>query len=184
MAKVATGEDGFMGDEKQQEIARIYLENDGLSFPEVADKLGVNADTVRRWAKSEGIVPASVNRRVIVKRITVKANTPALQATLDQLFTKTKGDKEAIFDEHLHDVACAIPLLIKQLPAEEWFTKAEKIAKLVGMAREILGKNGTVQNSTRPPVSISILSGGQPTIKELKAQVIELEQDAEAEATG
>jgi transcriptional regulator with XRE-family HTH domain len=156
-----------------KERAREMREIQGLSIAEIAGQLGIKVATVDKWARRDNwAVPRTV-RHLVVNRQTIKQNLPTLEAALQTLYKQDKATKEKAFDEHLHDIACAVPYIIKQMPADEWVTKADKVVKLVAMAREILGKQD--KKEQRPLVNIGILSGNLSADKRESVQLIEAE---------
>jgi hypothetical protein len=168
-------EDGSRESEALKEECRELREIQGLDFKVIAERTGVAYATLQTWAKRHNWnVPRIINH-VLSRKITVKANTPSVQSALNAFYKQDTQAKEKGFDEHLHDIACAVPLIIKQMPVDEWVSKADKISKLVQMAREVLGKTGE-KREQRPPVSISILSANCPPSIPVKQQVVELEQ--------
>lgn len=171
---VDTEGSGLMDSVETRQKCRELREAQGLEFEDIAEKMGVDIKTLMNWSKREAWSVPKIIRHVISQRVTVKSNTPSLQAALSSLYKASYDEKEKAFDEHLHDIACAVPFIIKQMPVDEWVTKADKIAKLVQMAREVLGKGE--KRETRSPVSISILSANPPPIRQLQQEVVELEQ--------
>jgi transcriptional regulator with XRE-family HTH domain len=178
-----SGFNGTVSPEDQRKRARELREVEGKQFSEIADTLGLIEGTVREWAKRENWSSPRIIKHILSERVVVKRNTPTLEAALSSLYSRTKVEKEQAFDEHLHDIACAVPYIVKQMPVDEWITKADKISKLVTMAREILGRTGE-QKASRPLVSIGVLSASVGHPKVTSAEVIELQQLADAESTG
>jgi hypothetical protein len=169
-----SGDHGIMDSVETRQQCRELREAQGLEFQQIEEITGVPCGTVSTWAKRENWGVPRVIKHIISKRMTVKSNTPSLQAALSALYKASYEDKEKAFDEHLHDIACAVPFIIKQMPVDEWVTKADKIAKLVQMAREVLGKGE--KREARSPVSISILAANPPPVRQLQREVIELEE--------
>jgi transcriptional regulator with XRE-family HTH domain len=166
-----------------REKAREMREVEGLEFAEIAERLGVTTENVAKWGKRDKWSAPRIIRHIVAHTTKVKANLPSTQAALSQLFKQDKVTKEKAFDEHLHDIACAVPLVVKQLTVDDWVNKADKIARLVTMAREILGRTGG-DKEQRPLVSIGVLSSSCQPLKSIKAQLVELEQDTSKEHTG
>jgi len=180
------GESGFNGSMAEEELrdrAKEMREVEGKELTEIAEVLGIKEVTVRGWARKGNWSVPKIVRHVLAERIVVKRNTPTLEAALSSLYSRTKAEKEKAFDEHLHDIACAVPYIVKQMPVDEWVTKADKIAKLVTMAREILGRTGE-QKASRPLVSIGVLSASVGHPKVTSAEVVELQQLVESSDTG
>jgi hypothetical protein len=168
-----------------REKGKQMREVEGLELDDIAGKLGVKPALIATWAKRDKWQPPKIVRHIVSHSVRVKSNTPSTQAALAQLYKQDKATKEKAFDEHLHDIACAVPLVIKQLTVDDWVTKADKIARLVTMAREILGRTGdNGGKDQRPLVSIGVLSANCQPAKTLKKELLELEQVTEAGHTG
>jgi predicted transcriptional regulator len=162
--------------EEIKEKARQLLEDEGATLTEVARVLGVTASVVQGWAKSKGWRMPEVIRQVRIQEQKLVVD-PALDMLIKRMEGLTKAEREQDYHESMHRLACSVPLILKQLPAHELVTKADKVAKLVEMSRNVLGVNE--QRKAAPMLSLGVLMSNQlptrqPDIAQLvDAQVIE-----------
>ena len=131
----------------------------GIPAYTVAKRLGVNYKTVDNWARQESWVQTLAP---------VLANG-SLESAILSLAPLT----EDAYDERLRKVALSVPFLISRLEVAELVAKADKVAKLVQMSREILGK---VDKSRNPVISVGILSAGGLPRRAAHVELIENEQ--------
>jgi predicted transcriptional regulator len=162
--------------EEIKEKARQLLEDEGATLTEVARVLGVTASVVQGWAKSKGWRLPEVIRQVRIQEQKLVVD-PALDMLIKRMEGLTKAEREQDYHELMHRLACSVPLILKQLSAHELVTKADKVAKLVEMSRNVLGVNE--QRKAAPMLSLGVLMSNQlptrrPDIAQLvDAQVIE-----------
>lgn len=137
-----------------KEKARLMLE-EGSTLTETARACEVAPQVVNDWADSGGWKRPDVIRTVRVQEQRLKVD-PALTAAIQRLEGMPRSQREADYDEKMHRIACSVPLILSQMAADELVTKADKVAKLVQLSREVLGKGAT--KSGPPMLSLSLLS--------------------------
>ena len=139
-----------------KEQVRNLIETEGKTPAEVSRELGVPKQTISDWARLEGWEVPEVIRRVRIQEQKL-VRDPVLDSALKRMETLTREQREAEYDEAMHQVACAVGIILKQLPHTELVTKADKVSKLVDMAQSYLGRDGD-RRSTGPALSFNILS--------------------------
>jgi transposase-like protein/DNA-binding XRE family transcriptional regulator len=164
--------------EELKEQARQMLEEEGCTLTEVARRLGLTASVVQGWAKSRGWVVPEVIRQVRVQEQKMVVD-PALDLLIKRMEGLPRASREADYDEAMHRLACSVPLMLRQMTAQELVTKADKVAKLVEMSRNVLGRSEKQRASPMLNLGVLLSSSGLP---ERRAEVVELpapELDAE-----
>jgi transposase-like protein len=164
--------------EELKEQARQMLEEEGCTLTEAARRLGLTASVVQGWAKSRGWVIPEVIRQVRVQEQKMVVD-PALDLLVKRMEGLPRASREADYDEAMHRLACSVPLMLRQMTAQELVTKADKVAKLVEMSRNVLGRSEKQRASPMLNLGVLLSSSGLP---ERRAEVVELpapELDAE-----
>jgi transcriptional regulator with XRE-family HTH domain len=156
--------------EELKEKARIMLEEEGCTLTEAARRLGLTATVVQGWAKDRKWVVPEVIRQVRVQEQRIKVD-PALDTLIKRMEGLPRAAREQDYDESMHRLACAVPLMLRQLPANELITKADKVAKLVEMSRNVLGRNEKQRAAPMLNLGVLLSSGGLP---ERRAEALEL----------
>ena len=154
------------------------LEEEGCTLTEAARRLGLTASVVQGWAKSRGWVIPEVIRQVRVQEQKMVVD-PALDLLVKRMEGLPRASREADYDEAMHRLACSVPLMLRQMTAQELVTKADKVAKLVEMSRNVLGRSEKQRASPMLNLGVLLSSSGLP---ERRAEVVELpapELDAE-----
>jgi len=139
-----------------KEQVRNLIEVDGKTPAEVSRELGVPKQTISDWARLEGWEVPEVIRRVRIQEQRL-VRDPVLDSALKRLEALPKDLREAEYDEAMHQVACSVGVILKQLPHTELVAKADKVAKLVDMAQTILGRQDA-KRSAGPALSFNILA--------------------------
>lgn len=152
-----------------KEAARALVES-GRSFSEVSEEMGLPKQTLSTWAKSE---KWSIPEQDRTSRVRTSISM-TLDAVAQRLSGLPKAVREAEYDEKMHQIACSIPEIIAQMAPDEVLAKADKVAKLVAMSRDVLNRT----ESARPPapsISVGLLTGSTlPTrIQLVDSQVVE-----------
>jgi hypothetical protein len=133
---------------------------------------------VQGWAKSRGWIVPEVIRQVRVQEQRLVVD-PALDLLVKRMEGLPRAAREQDYDEAMHRLACSIPLVLRQLSAQDLVTKADKVAKLVEMSRNVLGRSEKQRATPMLNLGVLLSSGGLP---ERRADVVELpapEPDAE-----
>lgn len=156
--------------EEVKEQARVMLEEEGCTLTEAARRLGLTATVVQGWAKDRKWIVPEVIRQVRVQEQRIKVD-PALDMLIKRMEGLPRAAREADYDEAMHRLACAVPLMLRQLPANELITKADKVSKLVEMSRNVLGRNEKAKAAPMLNLGVLLSSGGLP---ERRADVMEL----------
>lgn len=166
-----------------REKARIMLEEEGNTITEAARRLGLAKEVVHGWAKDHKWIVPDVIRQVRVQEQRIVVD-PALDMLLKRMEGLPRAAREAEYDESMHRLACAVPLMLRQLPATELITKADKVSKLVEMSRNVLGRSEKAKAAPMLNLGVLLSSGGLP---ERRADVVELpapDDYAEDQSTG
>lgn len=137
-----------------KEKARLMLEEGG-TLTEVANACGVALQVVNDWSDAGGWKRPEVIRTVRVQEQRLKVD-PLLTAAIQRLETMPRSQREADYDEKMHRLACSVPLILSQMSADELVTRADKVAKLVQLSRDILGKSE--KKGGGPLLSLNLLS--------------------------
>jgi hypothetical protein len=146
---------------------------EGSTLTETAEACGVAIQVVSDWAESGGWKRPEVIRQVRIQEQRLKVD-PMLTAAIQRLETMPRSQREADYDEKMHRIACSVPLILSQMSADELVTKADKVAKLVQLSREVLGRG--VKASRPPTISLNLLSNNPlPPRREETLQVIDAE---------
>ena len=61
-----------------------------------------------------------------------------VKASLKSLFSLSKHEQTAFFNESMRNIALSIPLILNELDSSDVINKAKQVTLLVGMAREIM----------------------------------------------
>ena len=166
-----------------KEQARVMLEDEGCTLTETARRLNLAKEVVHGWAKDHKWIVPDVIRQVRVQEQRIVVD-PALDMLLKRMEGLPRAAREAEYDESMHRLACAVPLMLRQLPATELITKADKVSKLVEMSRNVLGRNEKTKATPMLNLGVLLSSGGLP---ERRVDVLEItapEVDAEDQSTG
>lgn len=166
-----------------KEQARVMLEDEGCTLTETARRLGLAKEVVHGWAKDHKWIVPDVIRQVRVQEQRIKVD-PALDMLIKRMEGLPRAAREAEYDESMHRLACAVPLMLRQLPATELITKADKVSKLVEMSRNVLGRSEKAKAAPMLNLGVLLSSGGLP---ERRADALELpapEDDTEEPSTG
>jgi hypothetical protein len=155
--------------EEVKEEARVMLEDEGCTLAETARRMGLAKGIIHGWAKDrKWVIPD------VIRQVRVQEQKIVVDPVLDQLVKRMEGmprsQREVEYDEAMHRFACSVPMILKQLSPQDIVTKADKVAKLVEMSRNVLNRNETKRAS--PLISLGILSAGQ--LPERRAEVLEL----------
>ena len=155
--------------EELKEQARVMLEEEGCTLTETARRLGITATVVQGWAKSRGWIVPEVIRQVRVQEQKLVVD-PALDMLIKRMEGLPRSAREADYEEAMHRLACSVPLILRQMTAQELVTKADKVSKLVEMSRNVLGKNE--KGKASPMISLGVLMSNR--LPERQAAVVEL----------
>jgi transposase-like protein len=159
--------------EELKEQARKMMEEEGCTLTETARRLELTPTVVHDWAKNRGWIVPEVIRQVRVQEQKIKVD-PDLDLLLKRMETLPRNQRETEYDEAMHRLACSIPLIVSRLGAADLVVKADKVAKLVEMSRNVLGRNDL--QKSKPMISLGILSAGH--LPERRADPLQL-PDAE-----
>ena len=158
-----------------KEKARLLME-EGNTLTETAEACGVALQVVSDWADSGGWKRPEVIRQVRIQEQRLKVD-PMLTAAIQRLETMPRNQREADYDEKMHRIACSVPLILSQMSADELVTKADKVAKLVQLSREVLNKGERAGRA--PLLSIGLLSNNPiPERRAEPLQVVDVENVA------
>jgi hypothetical protein len=146
-----------------KEEAKRMLEEEGCTISETARRMGLTINVVSGWAKQGKWVVPEVVRQVRIQEQKIVVD-PALDAVIKRMQGLTKTAREAEYDEAMHQLACSIPLILKQMSAQEIVSKADKVAKLVEVSRNILSKNDKQQSRTS--FNLGVLLSSPPPIQQ------------------
>jgi transposase-like protein/DNA-binding XRE family transcriptional regulator len=155
--------------EELKEQARQMLEDEGCTLTEAARRLGITASVVQGWAKSRGWVVPEVIRQVRVQEQKLVVD-PALDMLIKRMEGLPRSAREADYEEAMHRLACSVPLILRQMTAQELVTKADKVSKLVEMSRNVLGKNE--KGKASPMISLGVLMSNR--LPERQADIVQL----------
>lgn len=154
------------------------LEDEGNTITEAARRLGLAKEVVHGWARDHKWIVPDVIRQVRVQEQRIKVD-PALDLLVKRMEGLPRAARELDYEEAMHRLACAVPLVLRQLSAADLVNKADKVAKLVEMSRNVLGRSEKQRASPMLNIGVLLSSGGLP---ERRAEVVELpapEPDAE-----
>ena len=118
---------------------------EGCSIIDIARKTGLSPTTVTRWRDRDAWSPKKT-----------PAGTPIKTEDVPAGKIVSRGEREVVYDEKMHQLAYSISVTLAQLSGDELLAKADKIASLVKTSREILGRGTSGRG--KPSVSIGILS--------------------------
>jgi uncharacterized protein YjcR len=155
--------------EEVKEQARQMLEDEGCTLTETARRLGIAKEVVHGWAKDKKWVVPDVIRQVRVQEQKLVVD-PALDMLIKRMEGLTKKDREMEYEEAMHRLACSVPLILRQMSAVDLVTKADKVAKLVEMSRNVLNKNDKTKSPSM--LNLGVLVSSQ--LPERQGQVVEL----------
>jgi hypothetical protein len=150
-------------EEVKAEAKRLY--ESGLPSYTVARRLGINYDTLGRWVRTEAWV------QTLTAPCQPGGDIDSAIAALSQ------KSSEAAYDEKIRQIALSIPFILGKLDVAELVGKADKVAKLVTMSREILGKVDKGRGG--PVISVGILSAGGLPRRAAQVELIDNEIIAE-----
>jgi len=146
------------------------LEEEGNTITEAARRLGLAKEVVHGWAKDHKWVIPDVIRQVRVQEQRIVVD-PALDTLLKRMEGLPRAAREADYDEAMHRLACSVPLMLRQLSANELITKADKVSKLVEMSRNVLGKSEKQRGTPMLNLGVLLSSAELP---ERRAEAMEL----------
>lgn len=152
------------------------MEDEGCTLTETARRLELAPQVVSDWAKSRGWIVPEVIRQVRVQEQKIKVD-PDLDLLLKRMEGMPRNQRETEYDEAMHRLACSIPLIVSRLGAADLVVKADKVAKLVEMSRNVLGLNE--MQKSRPVISLGILSAH--TLPDRRAEPLQLSDAEEVE---
>ena len=155
--------------EELKEQARVMLEDEGCTLTETARRLSLAKEVVHGWAKDRKWIVPDVIRQVRVQEQKLVVD-PALDLLIKRMEGLPRSAREADYEEAMHRLACSVPLVLRQLSAQELVTKADKVSKLVEMSRNVLGKNE--KGKASPMISLGVLMSNR--LPERQAAVVEL----------
>ena len=155
--------------EEVKEKARTMMEDEGCTLAETARRMGLAKEVIHGWAKDRKWVIPDVIRQVRVQEQRIVVD-PALDQMVKRMEGMPRAQREVEYDEAMHRLACSVPMILRQLSPQDMVTKADKVAKLVEMSRNVLSRNEAKR--TAPLISLGILSAGQ--LPERRAEVLEL----------
>lgn len=151
--------------ETKAEAKRLF--EAGCTSYLVAKRCGLNYKTVENWARTEAW------EQTIVEPLPA-AHLDGAMAAMSGMLT------EAAYDEQLRKVALSVPFLISRLSVADVVAKADKVAKLIEMSREVLGK--VDKGRGNPVISVGILSAGGLPRRASHVELIDNERVADAAA--
>ena len=131
--------------------------------------MGLEKEVIHGWAKDRKWVIPDVIRQVRVQEQKIVVD-PVLDQMVKRMEGMPRSQREVEYDEAMHRFACSVPMILKQLSPQDIVTKADKVAKLVEMSRNVLNRNEAKRSA--PLISLGILSAGQ--LPERRAEVLEL----------
>jgi hypothetical protein len=155
--------------EELKEQARVMLEDEGCTLTETARRLSLAKEVVHGWAKDRKWIVPDVIRQVRVQEQKLVVD-PALDLLIKRMEGLPRSAREADYEEAMHRLACSVPLVLRQLSAQDLVTKADKVSKLVEMSRNVLGKNE--KGKASPMISLGVLMSNR--LPERQAAVVEL----------
>lgn len=155
--------------EEVKEKARAMMEDEGCTLAETARRMNIAKEVIHGWSKAhKWIIPD------VIRQVRVQEQKLVVDPVLDQMVKRMEGmprsQREVEYDEAMHRLACSIPMILKQLSPQDIVTKADKVAKLVEMSRNVLNRNE--QKKGVPTINLGILSGGQ--LPERRVNALEL----------
>lgn len=145
------------------------MEDEGCTLAETARRMNIAKEVIHGWSKAhKWIIPD------VIRQVRVQEQKLVVDPVLDQMVKRMEGmprsQREVEYDEAMHRLACSIPMILKQLSPQDIVTKADKVAKLVEMSRNVLNRNE--QKKGVPTINLGILSGGQ--LPERRVNALEL----------
>lgn len=155
--------------EELKEQARQMLEDEGCTLTETARRLNLAKEVVHGWAKDRKWIVPDVIRQVRVQEQKLVVD-PALDMLIKRMEGLPRSAREADYEEAMHRLACSVPLILRQMTAQDLVTKADKVSKLVEMSRNVLGKNEKTKAS--PMISLGVLMSNR--LPERQADIVEL----------
>ena len=161
--------------EELKEKARTMMEEEGCTITETARRIGVAKNVVHGWAKARGWIVPEVVRQVRIQEQKLVVD-PALDSLIKRMEALPRSAREADYSESMHQLACSIPLILKQMSAQELVSKADKVAKLVEVSRNILDLNG--KQSKAPSFNLGVLLSSSPlsAIPDRTPQLVDVER--------
>lgn len=155
--------------EELKEQARTMLEDEGCTLTETARRLNLAKEVVHGWAKDRKWIVPDVIRQVRVQEQKLVVD-PALDMLIKRMEGLPRSAREADYEEAMHRLACSVPLILRQMTAQDLVTKADKVAKLVEMSRNVLGKNE--KGKASPMISLGVLMSNR--LPERQADIVQL----------
>jgi DNA-binding XRE family transcriptional regulator len=155
--------------EELKEQARQMLEDEGCTLTETARRLNLAKEVVHGWSKARGWVVPEVIRQVRVQEQKLVVD-PALDMLIKRMEGLPRSAREADYEEAMHRLACSVPLILRQMTAQDLVTKADKVSKLVEMSRNVLGKNE--KGKASPMISLGVLMSNR--LPERQADIVQL----------
>ena len=145
------------------------LEDEGCTLTETARRLNLAKEVVHGWAKDRKWIVPDVIRQVRVQEQRLVVD-PALDMLIKRMEGLPRSAREADYEEAMHRLACSVPLILRQMTAQDLVTKADKVSKLVEMSRNVLGKNE--KGKASPMISLGVLMSNR--LPERQADIVEL----------
>lgn len=158
--------------EEIKEKARAMMEDEGCTLAETARRMGIAKGIIHGWAKDRKWVIPDVIRQVRVQEQKIVVD-PVLDQMVKRMEGMPRSQREVEYDEAMHRFACSVPMILRQLSPQDVVTKADKVAKLVEMSRNVLGRNE--QKKGVPTINLGILSGGH--LPERRVNTLELAEE-------
>lgn len=155
--------------EELKEQARAMLEDEGCTLTETARRLNLAKEVVHGWAKDRKWIVPDVIRQVRVQEQRLVVD-PALDMLIKRMEGLPRSAREADYEEAMHRLACSVPLILRQMTAQDLVTKADKVSKLVEMSRNVLNKNEKTKAS--PMISLGVLMSNR--LPERQADIVQL----------